>query len=190
MYWNRVSKMCLYPFSSLLLSFNFCARVFLSTRLSLVLTSGHQTPLAVGDFASSIGGSGPQSASTNRFSESVFLYVVVCVDRFVTRCFSSNRSVFYLLLGSSKSAHPIRSPNRFSPNRPVNITMIIIIGISINRSIFPTPGCSKLRAEVGGLFPGYVIHESAAWSDILQKWVFLPRRISSEKYDDVADEKV
>lgn len=48
----------------------------------------------------------------------------------------------------------------------------------------------KLRAEVGASFPGYMIHESAAWSDALHKWVFLPRRISDEAYDDMKDEKV
>ncbi|CAN0136398.1 unnamed protein product, partial [Ectocarpus sp. 13 AM-2016] len=49
---------------------------------------------------------------------------------------------------------------------------------------------STLRDKVGATFPGYMIHESAAWSDALNKWVFLPRRISSEKYDDVRDEKM
>lgn len=49
---------------------------------------------------------------------------------------------------------------------------------------------SKLRENVDATFPGYMIHESAAWSDALNKWVFLPRRISSEQYDDVRDEKV
>lgn len=48
----------------------------------------------------------------------------------------------------------------------------------------------KLREAVGASFPGYMIHESGAWSDALQKWVFMPRRISSEAYDDMKDEKV
>lgn len=47
-----------------------------------------------------------------------------------------------------------------------------------------------MREEVGASFPGYMIHESGAWSDALQKWVFMPRRISSEQYNDVKDEKV
>jgi len=38
-------------------------------------------------------------------------------------------------------------------------------------------------------FPGYVIHESAGWSDKLKKWMFLPRRASTEQYDDKTDEK-
>lgn len=47
-----------------------------------------------------------------------------------------------------------------------------------------------MREAVDAEFPGYMIHESGAWSDLLQKWVFLPRRISSEAYDDVKDEQV
>lgn len=38
-------------------------------------------------------------------------------------------------------------------------------------------------------WPGYMIHESGLWSDIHQKWFFLPRRCSKESYDEVADEK-
>lgn len=37
--------------------------------------------------------------------------------------------------------------------------------------------------------PGYVIHEAVLWSEKLNKWVFIPRRVSSEKYDDVVDER-
>ncbi|XP_063042352.1 soluble calcium-activated nucleotidase 1 isoform X3 [Engraulis encrasicolus] len=37
--------------------------------------------------------------------------------------------------------------------------------------------------------PGYLIHESAAWSDSLQRWFFLPRRASSERYEETADER-
>lgn len=36
--------------------------------------------------------------------------------------------------------------------------------------------------------PGYLIHESAAWSETLQRWFFLPRRASQERYDEKADE--
>ncbi len=34
-----------------------------------------------------------------------------------------------------------------------------------------------------------MIHESAAWSDILQKWMFLPRRASKEQYNERTDER-
>ena len=37
--------------------------------------------------------------------------------------------------------------------------------------------------------PGYVIHEAVNWSPHLKKWVFAPRRISKEEYNDVLDEK-
>ena len=30
--------------------------------------------------------------------------------------------------------------------------------------------------------PGYIIHESAYWSDIHKKWFFLPRRASKKRY--------
>ncbi|NWX98601.1 CANT1 nucleotidase, partial [Nothoprocta ornata] len=35
---------------------------------------------------------------------------------------------------------------------------------------------NALRAAAGIRPPGYLIHESAAWSDTLQRWFFLPRR--------------
>ncbi|KAM6957505.1 soluble calcium-activated nucleotidase 1 isoform 1-T2 [Aplochiton taeniatus] len=37
--------------------------------------------------------------------------------------------------------------------------------------------------------PGYLIHESAAWSDTLQRWFFLPRRVSQDRYEETADER-
>lgn len=37
--------------------------------------------------------------------------------------------------------------------------------------------------------PGYLIHESACWSDTLQRWFFLPRRASHERYSEKADER-
>jgi len=37
--------------------------------------------------------------------------------------------------------------------------------------------------------PGYLIIEAVNWSDHLNKWVFLPRRISSDAYEEVQDEK-
>jgi len=47
----------------------------------------------------------------------------------------------------------------------------------------------SIRQSAGISPPGYMIHEAVAWSSFLSKWVFLPRRASKEKYDDVADEK-
>lgn len=50
------------------------------------------------------------------------------------------------------------------------------------------PVYTLVRNAVGASFPGYVIHEAVGWSQALKKWVFLPRRISSESYDEVKDE--
>ncbi|CAD5111807.1 unnamed protein product [Dimorphilus gyrociliatus] len=47
---------------------------------------------------------------------------------------------------------------------------------------------NKLREVAGFESPGYMIHESAYWSDIHKKWIFLPRRASKEKYDETLDE--
>jgi len=46
-----------------------------------------------------------------------------------------------------------------------------------------------VRKTLGATSPGYLIHEAINWSPHLNKWVFAPRRISKEKYDDVLDEK-
>ncbi|XP_023343490.1 soluble calcium-activated nucleotidase 1 [Eurytemora carolleeae] len=46
-----------------------------------------------------------------------------------------------------------------------------------------------LRETLGILPPGYMIHEAVSWSPALERWVFLPRRASKERYDDVEDER-
>ncbi|CAL8358609.1 unnamed protein product [Boreogadus saida] len=40
-----------------------------------------------------------------------------------------------------------------------------------------------------GAGDGYLIHEAAVWSERLQRWFFLPRRASHERYDEAADER-
>lgn len=45
-----------------------------------------------------------------------------------------------------------------------------------------------LRKATGIDFPGYILHESGMWSHELKKWMFLPRRCSSETYNDKIDE--
>lgn len=47
----------------------------------------------------------------------------------------------------------------------------------------------RIRAKVGIRFPGYMIHEAVMWSSIKQRWYFLPRRMSKQKYDDMSDER-
>ena len=38
------------------------------------------------------------------------------------------------------------------------------------------------------LLAGYLIHESGVWSDVHRQWFFLPRRASTETYEETADE--
>ncbi|XP_044047347.1 soluble calcium-activated nucleotidase 1b isoform X1 [Siniperca chuatsi] len=51
------------------------------------------------------------------------------------------------------------------------------------------PYYNALRSATGIQPPGYLIHESAAWSERLQRWFFLPRRASHEHYEEIADER-
>ncbi|XP_061889352.1 soluble calcium-activated nucleotidase 1-like [Entelurus aequoreus] len=51
------------------------------------------------------------------------------------------------------------------------------------------PHYDALRNAAGINPPGYLIHESAAWSERLQRWFFLPRRASHERYEETADEQ-
>ncbi|CEL95823.1 unnamed protein product [Vitrella brassicaformis CCMP3155] len=50
------------------------------------------------------------------------------------------------------------------------------------------PAYDAVRRALGAPYPGYCIHEAVAWSDDMQKWVLLPRRVSSDPYDDEQDE--
>ncbi len=52
-----------------------------------------------------------------------------------------------------------------------------------------TSNYDKMRAITGYTYPGYMIFESGVWSDQLNKWYFLPRRASREKYDEKLDER-
>ena len=52
-----------------------------------------------------------------------------------------------------------------------------------------TPQYSFVRSKLGCSSPGYVLHEAIRWSPHMRKWVFMPRRISTDPYDDVKDEK-
>ncbi|XP_038557307.1 soluble calcium-activated nucleotidase 1 isoform X2 [Micropterus salmoides] len=51
------------------------------------------------------------------------------------------------------------------------------------------PKYKSLKSAAGIEPPGYLIHESAAWSDTLQRWFFLPRRASKDRYEETADER-
>jgi len=47
-----------------------------------------------------------------------------------------------------------------------------------------------VRAKLGAAAPGYIINEAIMWSSHLKSWIFIPRRISSQQYDEVKDEKM
>jgi soluble calcium-activated nucleotidase 1 len=51
-----------------------------------------------------------------------------------------------------------------------------------------TRNYEALRRATGHSFPGYLFHEAAAWNPALQRWVFVPRRASKERYDAELDE--
>lgn len=46
----------------------------------------------------------------------------------------------------------------------------------------------KLREVTNTTYPGYLLHEAVEWSAALRKWVFLPRRVSYDDYDEKTDE--
>eukprot|EP01128_Nolandella_sp_AFSM9_P009246 TRINITY_DN5866_c0_g1_i1.p1 TRINITY_DN5866_c0_g1~~TRINITY_DN5866_c0_g1_i1.p1 ORF type:complete len:364 (-),score=75.65 TRINITY_DN5866_c0_g1_i1:95-1162(-) len=39
-----------------------------------------------------------------------------------------------------------------------------------------------VRAAAGAQSPGYLVHEAINWDSVNSRWVFLPRRVSTEKY--------
>lgn len=45
-----------------------------------------------------------------------------------------------------------------------------------------------IRSVLDIEWPGYLIHESGAWSEHNKKWFFLPRRCSKERYNETLDE--
>lgn len=48
---------------------------------------------------------------------------------------------------------------------------------------------TRMRASLGYLHPGYLLHEAVVWSPHHKQWFVLPRRMSREAYNDVADER-
>lgn len=45
-----------------------------------------------------------------------------------------------------------------------------------------------VRSALDIEWPGYLIHESGAWSELNKKWFFLPRRCSKDRYNETLDE--
>lgn len=52
-----------------------------------------------------------------------------------------------------------------------------------------TPVYEALREATGTSNPGYLIHEAVRFHPALRRWYFLPRRVSTEAYNDALDEK-
>lgn len=48
---------------------------------------------------------------------------------------------------------------------------------------------TALRRASGTEFPGYMVHEAVGWHAPSNKWVILPRRASTDPFDDDADEE-
>lgn len=46
----------------------------------------------------------------------------------------------------------------------------------------------RIRNVLNIQWPGYMIHESGAWSQVHQRWFFLPRRCSQDSYNETLDE--
>lgn len=47
----------------------------------------------------------------------------------------------------------------------------------------------RMREALGIEEPGYVVHEAAEWHPQRRQWLFFPRKISSEPFDEAVDER-
>lgn len=75
---------------------------------------------------------------------------------------------------------------KFQHNNPLWIKIISPCGEV--QSLNWISNYKRLRQALDIEFPGYMIHESGAWSDIHKSWFFLPRRCSHERYNETKDE--
>ena len=50
------------------------------------------------------------------------------------------------------------------------------------------PKYNAMKETAGVKSPGYILNEAAVWIPSEKRWVFLPRRVSKEKYDAKQDE--
>lgn len=67
------------------------------------------------------------------------------------------------------------------------IMKVISVGGEV-RSLNWVKNFKALRSALDIEWPGYLIHESGAWSEHNKRWFFLPRRCSKEKYNETLDE--
>ncbi|XP_077096411.1 soluble calcium-activated nucleotidase 1-like isoform X2 [Siphateles boraxobius] len=75
----------------------------------------------------------------------------------------------------------------FVNNNPEWVKVVGFNGDVEHENWVPRYNALKRAAEITP--PGYLIHESGVWSERLQRWFFLPRRASSERYEETADER-
>ncbi|KAG7388427.1 Soluble calcium-activated nucleotidase 1 [Phytophthora boehmeriae] len=52
-----------------------------------------------------------------------------------------------------------------------------------------TANFAAVRKALNCEWPGYVVHEAIEWSPVRRQWFILPRRVSTEPYNDMEDEK-
>ncbi|GLV44941.1 uncharacterized protein CBL_14487 [Carabus blaptoides fortunei] len=78
------------------------------------------------------------------------------------------------------------SSGEFSNHDPQYIKTVTHTG-QVNHISWIEP-YKRIRSAIGIEWPGYMIHESGVWSDIHQKWFFLPRRCSKHRYNETLDE--
>lgn len=74
----------------------------------------------------------------------------------------------------------------FENNNPMMVKVISMSGEV--KTLNWVNNYKALRRVLKIEWPGYLIHESAAWSDYHKKWFFLPRRCSPQKYNETLDE--
>lgn len=74
----------------------------------------------------------------------------------------------------------------FENNNPMLVKVISVNGEV--KTLNWVKNFKALRSALNIEWPGYLIHESGAWSEYHKKWFFLPRRCSPLKYNETLDE--
>lgn len=72
-----------------------------------------------------------------------------------------------------------------------NYNPMLVKVISVNGDVKTLNWVKNFKAVRSALdieWPGYLIHESGAWSENNKKWFFLPRRCSKDRYNETLDE--
>lgn len=70
-----------------------------------------------------------------------------------------------------------------------NLWIVVINPLGEVRRLDWTKQYNFVRDALGASSPGYIINEAVLWSEHMKKWIFLPRRVSSEAYDENVDER-